>query len=73
LEILVKGKNYPYSEAVTAFNQDLHQVVSQVTTSLLQREYGMGQRLQIVTYLPKNNLKFYLLTTTCFFITFGSV
>ena len=58
LKILVKGKNYPYSEAVTAFNQDLHQVVSQVMTSLLQREDGVGQRLKIVTYLPKNSLKF---------------
>jgi hypothetical protein len=35
-------------EAVTTFGQDLHQVVSQVTTSQIQTEDGVGQS---VTYI----------------------
>jgi hypothetical protein len=38
-------------EAVTAFSQDLHQVVSQVASSQIQTEDGVGQS---VTYWSKN-------------------
>jgi hypothetical protein len=38
-------------EAVTAFSQDLHQVVSQVASSQIQTEDGVGQS---VTYWSRN-------------------